>query len=200
MGIGSEEVIALRGPVLFDMTGTEILTLDASITQEHGLSCEVTDHPVESGANVSDHVRINPIALRITGVVSAYPFADDTAPVGREVDAWGKLESMVGQVFEVSTTLRRYPKMVLLRVDVTRERGVTDLEPKLELREIRTVSQQSVTLPPDQIRKKPQKASGQGKADSGRTSGSAADAAQAAATRRSMAAALLDAVLKSSTP
>jgi hypothetical protein len=187
------ETAIIRGPSFTDADGQVVLTLDASYSQQHEYSAEATDHPVEDGINITDHVRKNPITLKINGVVSAFQLDNPDANSGRERDAWALLEGMVGQVFEVSTSMRRYPSMVLLRASASRDAGQgDDLLPSLELREIRKVKQQTVTLPPEIIKKKPQKASGPGKQDLGRQPTDAASEAQRRAANRSVAAALLD--------
>lgn len=165
--IASEAAALLKVAPSFyadDVLGSLVLQLDASSSQQHELGCEVTAHPVEEGVDVADHVRRLPRTLQISGVISTYPLGKDDQP-GRLEDAWSLLEGMIGQVFEVVTTLRRYPKMVLRHATVTRSSpGSSDLEPQLELVEIQTVSLQVGVLPPEvpaaRIKKVEQKANG----------------------------------------
>lgn len=193
MATSSQETAILRGPSFTDSLGQLVLTLDASYSQQHEFAAEVTDHPVEDGVDVSDHVRRLPVTLRIEGVVSAYRLDDPNAELGRELSAWGLLETMVGSVFQVSTTLRSYPSMVLLRAAVSREAGHGgDLLPSLELREIRKVRHATATLPPEIIRKVPQKASAPKKQDLGKQPTDVPDSAKTAATSRSVLKYLTD--------
>ena len=39
-------------------------------------SSEVTTHPVESGANIADHVRVKPLQIKLEVFVSNSPIAD----------------------------------------------------------------------------------------------------------------------------
>ncbi len=193
MATSSGETAILRGPSFTDSAGQVILTLDASYSQQHEFAAEVTEHPVEQGIDVADHVRRLPVTLQIQGVVSAYRVGDESADPYREIAAWALLEGMVGQVFSVATSLRVYPSMVLLRASTTREAGQGgDLLPSLELREIRTVQQQNVTLPPEIVRKVPQKASAPKKTDLGKQPTDAPTAAKEAATTRSVLKYLTD--------
>lgn len=63
---------------------TFTISLDASVNEVHRLSAIVTDHPVESGVNISDHVRPDLDRIEIEGVISNTPiilprnFADGT--------------------------------------------------------------------------------------------------------------------------
>jgi hypothetical protein len=47
--------------------------IDVSVREGHELQAEVTEHPVESGANVADHIRPLPAAISIEGIVTNHP-------------------------------------------------------------------------------------------------------------------------------
>ncbi len=47
--------------------------LDVSVREAHGLSADVTEHPVESGADVADHIRPKQRTVTIEGVISNTP-------------------------------------------------------------------------------------------------------------------------------
>jgi hypothetical protein len=47
--------------------------IDVSVREHHALDAEVTDHPVEQGADISDHIRVNPETLQIDGIVTNQP-------------------------------------------------------------------------------------------------------------------------------
>ena len=49
------------------------LALDCTVTETHTATSTVTEHPVESGANITDHIRPDPVQLSITGIVSDTP-------------------------------------------------------------------------------------------------------------------------------
>lgn len=69
-----------------------LITLDAAERERHRLASQVTDHPVESGANVSDNIRPEPDTLEIEGIVTNTPIvvpsdnADGTRAVQVTVD------------------------------------------------------------------------------------------------------------------
>jgi hypothetical protein len=55
-------------------TGQEYtITVDASIHETHKASSTVTDHPVEIGSNVADHIRPDPDELSMECVISNHP-------------------------------------------------------------------------------------------------------------------------------
>lgn len=49
------------------------ITLDASLHEQHTGTATITDHPVEQGSNIADHIRPDPDMLTIEGVVSNQP-------------------------------------------------------------------------------------------------------------------------------
>ncbi len=56
-----------------DEGAAQVLSFDASVAERHSLVSEVTDHPVESGANIADHIRPVPLELDLEGVISNTP-------------------------------------------------------------------------------------------------------------------------------
>jgi hypothetical protein len=49
------------------------IQLDASIEETHTRTNQVTDHPVEEGFNISDHIRPMPESINIKGIISNTP-------------------------------------------------------------------------------------------------------------------------------
>lgn len=54
-------------------TSIDTLTLDAALSEKHETSIELTEHPVEEGADVADHVRKKPAVVTIEGLISNTP-------------------------------------------------------------------------------------------------------------------------------
>ena len=93
--------------------------LDVAVSESHVLGSEVSEHPVESGSDVTDNVRTTPVVLTIEGIVSNTPIgpiankrfpgtvpADDIYALLRSIRT--KREPVV-----VETDLRVYDNMVL---------------------------------------------------------------------------------------
>lgn len=51
----------------------DLVTVDATLRETHSAAAEVTEHPVEAGADISDHVRPKPVEVRIEGVITDTP-------------------------------------------------------------------------------------------------------------------------------
>jgi hypothetical protein len=47
--------------------------IDVSVREGHDIAADVTEHPVEAGANVADHIRPQPATITIEGMVTNHP-------------------------------------------------------------------------------------------------------------------------------
>lgn len=62
--------------MLFDLPGARsagAVEIDAILSEGHSATADVTRHPVERGADVSDHIVPHPKTLEIVGAVSDFP-------------------------------------------------------------------------------------------------------------------------------
>jgi hypothetical protein len=76
------------------LTGqTYSIAIDATVRESHTATSTITDHPVETGSNVSDHIRPDPDMLTLEGVISNAPIflpadhAGGAREVNRQIDA-----------------------------------------------------------------------------------------------------------------
>lgn len=101
--------------------------IDAELVSDHTFDSEVTDHPVEVGADVSDNVRPLPIMVQIEGVVSDTPLG--TLASRRSVgvlpsdDALSKLLTIrdAREPIKISTSLRSYDSMIMQALQITKD-------------------------------------------------------------------------------
>lgn len=106
--------------------------IDASVREEHTLENEVTVHPVEDGADVTDHIRRKPSPLTIEGVVSDTPIGDvallrsDTVLPSRE--ALEHIERIFAnrEPITVATALKSYTDMVPVALSMPRDATTGD--------------------------------------------------------------------------
>lgn len=155
----------------------DTIELDASISESHVGEVEVTEHPVEQGANISDHARPKPETLSIEGVVSNTPVsrkqvlkiqngigsaesnADDVRfrPEWAE-SAYTKLRSLKdsGILVTVVTKLRTYTNMALKNLSVPRNAQTGEvLRFTAQFLQIKVVQNKSITLPVELPKTKP---------------------------------------------
>jgi len=113
------------------------IVVDATISEEHTSSCDLTENPVEDGAKVTDHVQLKPSELTIEGVISDSPLG--YAIIGniqnlvrsvatlfgrssRSTDAFNNLRKLQEsrKPFTVITGLKRYTNMIMTDLSVPR--------------------------------------------------------------------------------
>jgi hypothetical protein len=154
------------------------IVLDASVTETHSSTAEITSHPVESGVNIVDHVRRQPDSITITGIVSNTPTRFPQGVVGvaavRSVQNLIKgvtndlaktayeqlLELIEGkQLVKIVTTLREYNDMLLENISVTRDVTYGDsLYFTCTARQVRLIKTSSVAVKAVPAPKEPKKA------------------------------------------
>lgn len=130
------------------------VTFDVSESESHKSSAKVTDHPVEEGANIADHVVVGADTLSLTAWVSNTPIVNDVeAPfvdAQRAEAAHKELRRMkdAASTCRVVTTLRVYKSMVITSVNVTRDASTGHaLAVSVDLQQIRTATSEEVEAP-----------------------------------------------------
>lgn len=95
------------------------MIVDAALREEHTFEADVTEHPVETGASITDHVRTKPPTISIEGIVSDTPLepvaslrqGDDLPSYETRVrlyEIWNAREPVT-----IDTTLTLYKNMVM---------------------------------------------------------------------------------------
>jgi len=125
------------------MPGTQVLVrqlamidgflLDCSLSEEHVFESEVTEYPVEQGADVTDNVRPKPITVTMEALVSNTPINPDiinarSAPDESVDDAYAKLLQIrdAREPVTIRTSLRTFDNMVLKNLSIPRAAGRGD--------------------------------------------------------------------------
>ena len=120
------------------------LAIDCTVTETHTASATVTAHPVESGSDITDHIRPEPLQLSITGIVSDTPLGSKqiqravdiggtsvqvtqqetpTSATGFGRAAWSKLEEILAAAkpIKVVTRDKTYESMALVSLSVPKD-------------------------------------------------------------------------------
>jgi hypothetical protein len=161
--------------LLFRQGSTKIgaITLDVLLTENPTHSAEVTDHQVEEGANVSDHVRQKPDTLQLEGILSNTPvtgsqmtrviesgglvfdsniFADEESPRGSAGYAEAAYKALLelkeaGTVITVTTSRKTYENMVIEQIQAPRDARTGDaIRILVNLKQVRIVSNRLTTV------------------------------------------------------
>lgn len=157
--------------LLSDSGQVRIIEFDVA-DETHAVSSDVTDHPVETGVNISDHVRPRPKTFTIEGIISNTPigifaaadaFVGGLGGAGRGEDAYELLLQYweQGRPLDLLTSLRDYSNLVITNMSVTRNAQTTNgLHITIGLKQISTsriqeTSEFSRQEPADQSRAQP---------------------------------------------
>lgn len=138
---------------------TDLLEFDASISENHSSELELTDHPIEVGADVTDHMRLRPNTFAMSAIISNRPIVKDAStspgirggsPLERAEDAYREMLRWQsdGLLLTVITTLRTYENTVLQSISPTRDASTGQiLQAQLVFREILTAETRLVDVP-----------------------------------------------------
>lgn len=140
-------------------TGVSAFELDAALSIVHDYESEVTEHPVESGAAVTDHIRNKPATLKLECVVSNTPIAQAAdvekaggfrkGEPGRAEEIFATLMKLrdAQQPITVATRLKTYSNMAIASISIPQDSKTGDaLRFSLTLKEIRIIESQYVTF------------------------------------------------------
>lgn len=150
----------LLGPPPGGKLGEGGVLLDAVLDESVDLSASVTAFPVELGADINDHVILEPARYIMRGVVTDTPtdWASTEYPHGqgatRSLSAWAILEAIWqrGEPFSIFTGWRTYDSMVIQRIRSRKNASlgkVVDFE--AELMELRIVETRVRQLSPEEL-------------------------------------------------
>lgn len=133
--------------------------LDLVETEEHSMTSEITEHPVEDGSDISDNIRIKPRELTLTNaIVSNTPIGtvatDDTRILGETLpppamDAYRRLEQiwLARSTVTVVTNLKKYESMALETLTIPQEaKNAGGLVFTAHFKEVRIVRNKRVTM------------------------------------------------------
>lgn len=142
------------------------ITIDATIEETLTDTLQVTEHPVEEGAQITDHSYVqmpglvmrcgwsNASANSLLSLQSSSPFDGGRVTVGDYVSSvYSQLVALLqsGTVFDVVTSIRMYTSMLITSLALTRDAKTSQaLMVTATMRQVRIVSTSSAKLPPTQ--------------------------------------------------
>jgi hypothetical protein len=153
------------------------LLVDAFLSETHHLSAKTSEHPVESGTSIVDHIQLQPLTIEIKGIISNTPMSLIGLTAFKSAQnyfnnqsndlvgaAFKKLEDIFAQrePITIATSLKDYPNMVLESLMVEREGHTSaSLHFSCTAKQIRVVNQKFLEIPkPKNSRSKTKKKQG----------------------------------------
>ena len=121
---------------------------DVIIEESHEDSLEITSHPVEQGANISDHAFKKPKTLTIRGGVSDSSLAEGSKPSQEFYEKLLELQNK-REPFEIVTGKRQYKNMLLESLSAVTDTNTENcLMFTAGCREVIIVKTQITSVPP----------------------------------------------------
>jgi hypothetical protein len=129
------------------------ITLDASLSETHNVEWQVTNHPIETGSDISDHKRLKPLTISMNAEISDVPMQLLAIPdPQRSIDSWKALEEAArGELVTVVTTLKQYEDMQIRSLRATRTKDTGEV-----LAFVATLQQMTLVDSAQAVRKAPQ--------------------------------------------
>lgn len=134
------------------------IEFDVSETETHKSTAKVTQHPVESGAQISDHVINEADTLDLIAWITNTPIVKEadalTLDPSRAENAYAELLTIkqTGTQCNVITTLRSYDTMLITELSITRDRNTGQaISISLKLINVRTATNQTVEAPAPKV-------------------------------------------------
>lgn len=136
----------------------EALFVEASLSETHTLNIEVTDFPVEQGADITDHRRVRPEELRMNGVQSDTPILTqaELQSIGYDSVNPGIVDGAYrffldlrdsGDLVSIATKKRNYQNMMMTSLSVPDGPGQSDiLDFTVSFKEVRIVQNKTVQV------------------------------------------------------
>lgn len=126
------------------------IVVDATVRERHEYSAAVTDHPIEEGGFITDHIYENPRIVTVEGEITDSPVMFFSVLGGlsnRRVEAYDQLVKLYQQkdIVTLVTGLKIYTDMVIQNLVFPREQNTGKrLQFTAEFKEVRKVSSQVV--------------------------------------------------------
>lgn len=121
-----------KASIAKDKTGVGAIVFDATLTEVYTTNANVTQHPVEDGSNIVDHIQTQPIEVELVGVISNTPLPFVTTDVAvlrsfvtpkRAEDAYDRLVELQksGELVILTTSLDTWDDMAITSVRLDRD-------------------------------------------------------------------------------
>lgn len=183
-----------KGQVGVRIEGLVTFNANLTLNESHQRTSTITDHAIESGAKISDHIIRDPERITVLGFVTDTPAKFGQWFPGATQGAFDTLDKAwsAGELFTVYTGRKKYENMVIESLDLPRDRDGS-MQFSITMRHVRIVETASVKLPKVKVKANALKKAKNIKdkatkvADKGRQAGKVAGAASKTAKQTSVA-------------
>lgn len=112
------------------------IAFDLMLNESHGLTYKISEHPIDSGAVVTDHVQQQPRECSVTGIFSCHPigsYSSDEIDIdekekitnNRALEKYLSIEKIAKEKkpIRLVTDLFDYPSMLIKSISVNRDKA-----------------------------------------------------------------------------
>ena len=143
-----------------DKNGVGEIEFDLMPKESHGLDFDISEHPVDNGSTITDHIRMKPRECSVTGMFTCHPIKayskdkvtiDDGAEEmseNRALTLYKELETLCKSMNKVRlvTDIKTYPTMLIKSLKTDRDRSSGEsITFTMTLREYMGVDMQKTT-------------------------------------------------------
>lgn len=124
--------MALTNLIFKEQNLIDTIELDVTLSEGATATATVTKNPVEKGADVTDHIRIEPMKFFTTGVISDTPLIFG----GNFVKGWNRLSlenwdkllklQASKKLFTLQQNLKSYSNVAIVSLDVTQDSNTSN--------------------------------------------------------------------------
>lgn len=137
------------GPELYQLN-LPVMSFDVAMAESHKRTVKITDHPVEVGSPISDHIEDQPDEVTLRVMFSDAPPNDPASFPDRARRMYGELVRLMQShdTFQLVTGLDLYEDMAIESITVKRtsKTGYV-VEADVSFRQLRIAQQLAVTIP-----------------------------------------------------
>lgn len=141
--------VSTGGAQIIAVDGTKVV-FDATVSESHEESLDLSGHPVERGATISDHAIVQPAEVQLINLVTLTPLNDEYAEPRRHFNLYERLRELYlrREIVTLVTRLRTYDSMMVTGVStpITVDDGEM-LVPSVRLSEVRFAESQVAKVP-----------------------------------------------------
>lgn len=206
------DIIFGTGP---QKTEVGAITIDATITENHRRASQITDHPIETGSNIQDHIFREPRRLDLVGEVTDSPvhsfglldgsafqlggvLGDLIGLTERRLEAFEQFEAMheSRELVKIVTGLTVYEDMALIAANFPKNNQTGKrLLFRLSFQEIVKVTTRTADLPAEQVKPANRDAAASGTSRGKQTPGTVDQATEETATTQAKNGSVLHDIL-----
>lgn len=142
--------MASRQAYVLTTQAGEAFLFDAVVTLGVAESSELSKHPVERGADITDHIQRHPLQLTLKGTLSDTPLLPAAPSPGRYQAMLDRLRALhrAGEPLTVTADLEVFEQLVITSLDYERSaKAGRSVEVELAMEEIILVNQVVVEIP-----------------------------------------------------